>query len=114
MDDTQLQAPCRFGRSSPVARETSVSCSIVTTVQTNVHVAFPVPFTFPSSRSLALRVTRPYGQAVPRKAKEVYPWLRTTRLLRTHARERSLSSMSGFRETRHLERCRFVGRAETR
>lgn len=34
-----------FGRSSPISRETSVSCLLVTTVQARVHITFPVPFT---------------------------------------------------------------------
>ena len=34
-----------FGYSSSIAGETSVSCSIFTTVQTRVHITFPIPFT---------------------------------------------------------------------
>ena len=34
-----------FGRSSSLAGKTSVSCLLVMTVQTRVHVTFPIPFT---------------------------------------------------------------------
>lgn len=43
MDDTRVRAQCRFGCSSPASRKTSVSCVILTTVPTNVQVAFPYP-----------------------------------------------------------------------
>jgi hypothetical protein len=41
--DTQPQTRCRFGRSSPASRKTRVSCTILTTVLTNVHLCFPYP-----------------------------------------------------------------------
>ena len=34
-----------FGYSSSITGETSVSCSIFTTVQTRVHITFPIPYT---------------------------------------------------------------------
>ena len=45
-----------FGCSSPFAGETSVSCSIVTTVHTKVHITFPIPFTPATLPSLALGI----------------------------------------------------------
>ena len=41
--DMQSQTRCHFGRSSPVARKTRVSCLILTAVLTNVHMCFPYP-----------------------------------------------------------------------
>ena len=41
--DPQFQTRCRFGHSSPVTRKTRVSCSMVTTVLTSVHMCFPYP-----------------------------------------------------------------------
>lgn len=45
-----------FGRSSPPKRETSVSCLMVTTVQTRVHCMFPIPYTLALLLLLARRI----------------------------------------------------------
>lgn len=51
VDDPQFRH-VPFGSSSPANRETSVSWSLITTVQANVHMTFPIPFT-PASPHLS-------------------------------------------------------------
>jgi len=45
-----------FGYSSSIAEETSVSCAIFTTVQTRVHITFPIPFTLAAFSLLAYEI----------------------------------------------------------
>lgn len=54
--DRLAQVGCRFGRSSQPELETSVSYLLLTTVQAQVHITFPVPFSFSSPCSLVQQV----------------------------------------------------------
>jgi hypothetical protein len=93
-------------------RETSVSCLMLTTVQSNVHMCFPYPLPQHSSTDLFSRLDSPCRLLARLSlwpfAQNVYPQLRTSRLLMTHVQSRSLRSGSGFSwmETRHAEWCR--------
>ena len=95
VSDLQPQTRCRFGRSSPVARETRVSCFILTAVLSNVHLCFPYPLPRPPPYVLLAGFIR-LALDLCACARVVYPWLRTPQLLGMHARARSLRSRSGF------------------
>ena len=101
-----------FFKSLSTFKETSVSCSITTTVLTNVHITFPIPFISAPSDVLAYvcRYTSRRIRACRRSFKQsVYPQLCTNQLLGMHMQLRSLcSKVVSVVETRHLEWCRFL------
>lgn len=85
---------------------------MVSTVLTNVHNAFPVPYISSPSDVLAY-VCRPASRRARARCRGfkqgVYPQLCTDQLLGMHMRLRSLcSKVVSVIETRHPERCRSV------
>lgn len=96
-------------------RKTRVSCTMFTTVLTNVHLCFPYPLPHhPSivlldrSDSLARALcTSPCRLFIRGSARSDYSD-------RTHGRGHSVPGVVSVIETRHLERHRFVNRPERR
>ena len=95
-----------FGRSSPPRRETSVSCLMVTTVQTRVHSMFPVPCTLAIFLLLARRIgtgLRPSYVLAHRSFNHSFAPPDYSR--RTCSQGHAVPSVVSV-ETRHKERCR--------
>ncbi len=92
--------------------KTSVSCSMIPTVLTNVHITFPIPFISAPSDVLAYVCRYPSRRIHACRLgfkQSVYPQLCTNQLLEMHMRLRSLcSKVVSVVETRHLEWCRYL------
>jgi hypothetical protein len=109
VNDPQFQTWCRFGRSSPASRKTRVSCTMVTTVLTNVHLCFPYPLPhqppivlLDGSGSLSQTLCPLPGRLLIRGS------ARLDCSSRTHGRGHFVPEVVSVKETRHLERCRSL------
>lgn len=101
IDDGQRPTWCLLWLQLPdLHQETSVSCLMITTVQSNVHICFPYPLPQHSPDLLFSQDGRPsqasHAHGFRPLTQNVYPQLRTPQLLATHVQLRSLRSGSGF------------------
>jgi hypothetical protein len=97
VDDTRLQAHCllatalRFPGKQELAGHSDGGSD-------ERSLAFPIPFTSPSSRGLAQRVAYLHRQARLLRAKEVYPRLHPSQLLKTRRAGEVTQFHEWFRE----------------